>query len=61
MKRFNWKDAAHYGVAALAILLGLMAHFGIQIPGVTIDPSVTDSFGVGVLLAGFKGGFRNGE
>lgn len=54
----NWKDIAHYGTAGLAILVGGVAELGLQIPGVTVtDPKATIMLGIGVLVAGLKGGW----
>ena len=56
----NWKDAAHYGSAVLLLGLAGLAHFGVQLPGVTVDPSVCSAAGISILVAGFKGGFSTG-
>lgn len=57
----NWKDIAHYGTAGMAILVGTMTEVGIAIPGVVVsDPKMTISMGVGILVAGLKGGWTSG-
>lgn len=57
----NWKDIAHYGTAGVAILVGGMTELGMQIPGVIVsDPKMTISMGVGILVAGLKGGWTSG-
>jgi hypothetical protein len=54
----NWKDIAHYGTAGLAIAVGGVTELGLQIPGVIVsDPKATMILGVGVLVAGLKGGW----
>ena len=56
----NWKDALHYGTAALAILVGGVTELGIQLPGVVVsDPKMTISLGIGVLVAGLKNGWTS--
>lgn len=58
----NWKDVVHYGTAGLAILVGGVTEMGIQIPGVVVsDPKMTITIGLGVLIAGLKGGWTSGE
>ena len=58
----NWKDIAHYGTAGLAILVGGVTELGVQIPGVVVsDPKTTIMLGVGVLVAGLKGGWTSGN
>ncbi len=57
----NWKDVAHYGTAGLAILVGGLTELGVQIPGVIVsDPKMTITVGIGVLVAGLKGGWTSG-
>lgn len=54
----NWKDIAHYGTAIAAMLIGGISELGVQIPGVVVtDPKTTFMLGVGVLVAGLKGGW----
>jgi hypothetical protein len=54
----NWKDVLHYGTACGAILIGVVAELGIQLPGVVVsDPKMTISLGLGVLVAGLKDGW----
>lgn len=58
----NWKDIAHYGTAGLAIAVGGVTELGLQIPGVIVsDPKATMILGVGVLVAGLKGGWTTEE
>lgn len=54
----NWKDVLHYATAAAAILVGVGAELGLQLPGVVIsDPKMTITMGLGILVAGLKGGW----
>lgn len=58
----NWKDVAHYGTAALAMLVGGITYMGIAIPGVSVsDPKMTMMMGLGVLAAGLKGGWTSAK
>ena len=58
----NWKDIAHYGTAGLAIAVGGVTELGMQIPGVVVsDPKMTITMGIGVLVAGLKGGWTAGD
>jgi hypothetical protein len=57
----NWKDVVHYGTAAIAILVGGITEMGISIPGIVVsDPKMTITMGLGVLVAGLKGGWTSG-
>lgn len=57
----NWKDVAHYGTAGLMVLDGTVAALGVQIPGVTVsDPKTTIMMGIGIFIAGLKGGWTSG-
>lgn len=58
MNNLNWKDLAHYGTAAVSLLLAGATEVGMQFPGVSVDPHVAGAFGIGVLLAGLKGGVK---
>jgi hypothetical protein len=54
----NWKDIAHYGAASLAILVGGVSELGISLPGIVVsDPKMTITMGIGILVAGLKGGW----
>jgi hypothetical protein len=54
----NWKDVAHYGTAVLAISIGGVTEMGVQLPGVVVsDPKMTITMGIGILVAGLKGGW----
>lgn len=56
----NWKDAMHYGAAALAIMVGGATEMGLQLPGVVVsDPKMTITMGIGILVAGLKGGWTS--
>ena len=56
----NWKDLLHYGTAGLAILVGGVTELGVHIPGVVVsDPKMTVTIGLGVLVAGLKGGWTS--
>jgi len=54
----NWKDLAHYGTALTLIAVGGFAEIGASLPGVTVsDPKTVLMAGVGILVAGLKGGW----
>lgn len=56
----NWKDAAHYGTAGLAMLVGGLTYMGVHIPGVEVaDPLMTMNLGMAVFVAGLKGGWTS--
>jgi len=53
----NWKDVAHYGTAVLLIAVGGVSELGVNLPGVVVsDPKTVFLAGVGILVAGLKGG-----
>ena len=62
MKNLGWKDYAHYATAVAAIAIGGACELGVQIPGVVVsDPKMTISLGIGILVAGLKGGVTSGS
>lgn len=60
MKYFTWLDAAHYGMSVLLLGLAGLTEAGVSLPGVTVDPKVAGAAGVGILVAGLKGGWTSG-
>lgn len=59
--KISWKDVLHYATGACAILIGGAAEFGLQIPGVVVsDPKMTVTLGIGIIVAGLKGGVLSG-
>lgn len=55
------KDAfiniAHYGTAVTLMLAGGLAEIGVSLPGITVtDPKAVFGAGLGILVAGLKGG-----
>ena len=55
----NLIDLGHYGISLLLFIIGLLGTLGVQLPGVTVsDPKTIMFAGLGVLVAGFKSGFR---
>jgi hypothetical protein len=54
----NWKDLLHYGAAGAAIVAGALTELGVSIPGIVVsDPKLAITAGVGILVAGLKGGW----
>ena len=61
MFNLNWKDVCHYGSAIILMLVGGAGEVGIPLPGVTVsDPKTVLLSGVGILVAGLKGGWTSG-
>lgn len=61
MGKFSWTDAAHYGSALLLIAVGGATEAGLALPGVTVsDPKAVLITGLGILVAGLKGGVLSG-
>jgi len=60
MKGFTWIDAAHYGISAVLLLMAGLAEAGVALPGVSVDPKVAGGAGIGILIAGLKGGVTSG-
>lgn len=57
----SWKDIGHYGIALLLMADGAVSALGVALPGVTVsDPKMTFFAGLGILVAGWKGGFTSG-
>lgn len=57
----SWKDLAHYGTALLLIAVGGATEVGLTLPGVAVtDPKMVLATGVGILVAGLKGGVTSG-
>lgn len=56
---FDWKDWLHYGSSVLLLLMAGLTELGVQLPGVTVDPKIAGAAGVGVLVAGLKGGWTS--
>jgi hypothetical protein len=52
----NWKDVLHYGAAFGLVIAGGIAPLLNTLPGVHIDPTTAVGAGVGILVAGLKGG-----
>ncbi len=61
MQGISWKDVLHYGSAVGLVMLGGLAMMGLQIPGVTIDPTICFTTAAGIFAAGLKGGVRSGK
>lgn len=58
---FSWKDVAHYATAVLLMAVGGATEVGMALPGVTVtDPKMVFATGVGILVAGLKGGVTSG-
>lgn len=54
----NWKDIAHYGTAALLMLVGGVTELGVALPGIVVtDPKAVMMTGFGILVAGLKAGW----
>jgi hypothetical protein len=50
-------DCLHYGTGLTLILVGGLAELGVSLVGVTVsDPKVVFGAGVGIVVAGLKGG-----
>lgn len=58
--KFTWIDAAHYGSAFVLLGMAGLTQLGVHLPGITVDPMVAGSTGVGILVAGLKGGVSSG-
>jgi len=55
-----WKDILHYGISGLLVLVGLASESGIDLPGITVtNPKAVMATGIGVLVAGLKGGWTS--
>jgi hypothetical protein len=61
MQGISWKDVLHYGSAVGLVMLGGLAMMGLQIPGVTIDPTICFTTAAGIFAAGLKGGVTSGQ
>ena len=61
MQGISWKDVLHYGSAVGLVMLGGLAMMGLQIPGVTIDPTICFTTAAGIFAAGLKGGATSGN
>jgi len=61
MKCIGWKDIwLHYGPVLIGGGLAVLAEWGVQIPGVSVDPKVAGAAALAALVAGFKGGTTSG-
>jgi len=57
----SWKDVLHYGTALVCVAAGSLTELGVSVPGVVVsDPKLAISAGLGILVAGLKGGFLTG-
>lgn len=53
----HWKDIAHYTTAITLMLVGGVTELGLSLPGVSVtDPKAVFTMGLGILVAGLKGG-----
>lgn len=59
MGSINWKDVLHYGSSLLLLLMAGLTELGVQLPGVQVDPKIAGAAGIGVLVAGLKGGITS--
>lgn len=61
MKKYAWLiDVAHYGSSALLLGMAGLTELGVSFPGITVDPKIAGGAGIGILVAGFKGGLTAG-
>lgn len=61
MSKVSWVDVLHYGSGVTLVLVGGLTELGAQLPGVIVsDPKAVMATGVGILVAGLKGGWTSG-
>lgn len=59
--KWTFIDVVHWFGGAYLLLGGLMTEFGIQLPGMVIDPKIAIPAGGAVIAAGLKAGITSGK
>jgi hypothetical protein len=55
----NWKDILHYGTGGLLIAASAFAPVINTLPGIHVDATTAATAGIGILVAGLKGGWTS--